>query len=309
MANQHSTLTSLFTDIANAIRKVEGSTRKYVADEFPSWIIDLGKPVATQWDAKFDKVLTPTLSNTSCAVTLKAISYYDGYWYAVGNDSAGDLYKLYGATTSSLSAYKIGSSRNYPATGVVCDGTYVWICCATGSYSNRILLRQTVSEFRSSNTSLGTYTSTTANYADMCRINSTYTFLFGGYASSSGGMIGKITNGTTTAALNSGFASSVPEALVSGCAYNETAVAVTNGGYIVWWQDPSKTTFRFKQRPYMAGAQKVQQMGNYLCVGATKSDGTYLYFTDVDLINNDFAGFKLTDEQLTIIGMAYVGGV
>ena len=38
MANKHETLTSLFTDIANAIRQKTGKTNQIIADNFPAEI-------------------------------------------------------------------------------------------------------------------------------------------------------------------------------------------------------------------------------------------------------------------------------
>lgn len=41
MANKHSTLTSLFSDIADAIRSKTGSSETIIADDFPEAIGDI----------------------------------------------------------------------------------------------------------------------------------------------------------------------------------------------------------------------------------------------------------------------------
>ena len=316
MANKHSTLTSLFSDIANSIREVTDTTGTYVADTFPNDIINLGKPIATQWTSKSDSLIAPTLTTVSpgAIIEIKAVTYYDGYWYGVGNDITGDAYKLYGASTSALTAYKIGTSRNYPVTGIGCDGTYVWICCSSGSYSNRVLLVQPIENFQSSSTALSVWTSETHMFNDMASIPGVAIMAFGGYISGAGAAMYRGTP-NKTASINS-YASYVPETLVSGCAYKSTFIAVTPGGYIVQWHDPTNAGIYHKKLACLNGAQKCCQMGDYLCVAcvrynsSTSAYETYLSYTSSNYpTNGDWCSFKIADANLTIVGMAYANGL
>ena len=65
MANNHSTLTSLFTDIADAIREKTGSTESIVADEFPAAIAALPKGESVNLDSEIttQDALIAELSN------------------------------------------------------------------------------------------------------------------------------------------------------------------------------------------------------------------------------------------------------
>lgn len=61
---KHSTLPSLFTDIANAIRSKTGSTDNIVADDFPDAIVSIPTGTRAEGTATADKVLSGyTFSN------------------------------------------------------------------------------------------------------------------------------------------------------------------------------------------------------------------------------------------------------
>ena len=306
MANKYTSVSDLFSDIAGAIRTKEGSSDAISASDFPDRISALDKTAVTQWTDKFYKIISPEISTVSAAITVKGITYYDGFWYAVGNDSAGDAYKLYGSTLGNLTAVKIGTGRNYPATGIVCDGTYVFIVCAAGSYNNRVALRQTVADFLSSDTTLNAYANATYYYSAACRVTGNYKFAFGGYVNGDGGAFALI-SGTSLTWF--GVAANIKEAFVDCCAFNETAVAVTPSGYVGWFKDLTGASYKNNKRAFLQGAQRCRQMGDYFCVACTKDDGTYLYYTSGDPINDVYGSLKITDEVLTIVGMAYTVGL
>lgn len=261
---------------------------------------------ATQWDSKYLKTLYPSLSNTTAAITVKAITYYNGYWYGVGNDSAGDLYKLYGTTTGNMTSVKLASSRAFPATGIACDGTNVWFCCSSGAYSNRIACYQSIANFMSTNTSYNYSGNATISFYDIYKVDN-YLFICG--VNTSGyGIISKITSAGTN--FTSSNYSAITESFVSGCAYNNTAIAVTNGGYIAQQTDLSGTNISYKKLDCLNGAKMVRQMNNYLCVVCVRDNATYLCFTsDSNVITGTWTCFKVADASLTIVGMAYANGL
>lgn len=311
MANKHSTLTSLFSDIADSIRAATDTTSTYVADTFPDDIINLGKPVATQWTSKSDSLIAPTLTTISPGAILevKALTYYDGYWYGVGNDINGDAWKLYGTTTGSMTAYILGSSRNYPVTGITCDGTNVWMSCSSGGYSNRYLLYQSIANFRSNSTSLYTFNDSTWTMNDACSLDGVGSMFFGGYASGDGARM-KYANWGATTTTGGSYATYIPENLVSGCTYNQGFIGITNGGYIVHWNDPTSSSIYHSQLSCLNGAKKCCQMGNYLCVACVRNGATYIAYTTSNYpTNGTWCCFKVANAALTIVGMAYANGV
>lgn len=314
MANEHTTLTSLFKDTANAIRAVMGlsDANTIVADKFPDKIRLLGNSKATQWDTKYEKILTPTLTNTTAAITVKALCYYDGYWYGAGNDSAGDLYKLCGTTASALTAYKIASSRAYPVKGIACDGTYVWICNSSGAYSGRKMLYQTVDRYRASSGEYNYYTFSTMPslvFNEACSVNdaSLGPCVFAAGVSDGKGVVSSFPTNLQNSKYY-GFAA-VPE-FVSCCNWNETATFIATNGHIC--KHIGNNTYSGQTFACLQDAKMVRAMNGNLVIACVKTNGTYLYwFRSEDTTDGSYnpLGFKITDEVLTIIGMAYAGGL
>lgn len=77
MANQHSTLTGLFSDIADAIREKDGSSASIVADAFPTAIRAI--PSGGGGDDIAASILDGTISEytNSTVTTIRAHAFYD----------------------------------------------------------------------------------------------------------------------------------------------------------------------------------------------------------------------------------------
>lgn len=268
-----------------------------------------------QWNDKFSKIVSPSISKTTAPITVKALCYYDGYWYGAGNDSAGDMYKLYGATASTLTAVKLANSRKYPVTGITCDGINVWICNSSGPYSNRGILRQTVNNFRSTNTSYNYYTFTdlpSVAFNEICRINdaSIGSYVFAaGVADNKG--VAQVVPSTLETTRWRTFGNTSPEGFVSCCNWNESAVFISTNGYICKYVG-NYTNYKGQTLACLQGAKMIRSMNGNLFVTCVKNDGTYLYWfkSGVDIATSQPTGsIKITDEVLTILGMAYAGGL
>ena len=268
-----------------------------------------------QWNDKFSKIVSPSISKTTTPITVKALCYYDGYWYGAGNDSAGDLYKLYGATTSALTAVKLANSRKYPVTGITCDGINVWICNSSGAYSGRSILRQPVNNFRSTNTNYNYYTQSNLSsiaFNEICRINDAS---IGSYVLAAGkannmGVIEVFDSALKKAQWRT-FGNIPPEGFVSCCNWNESAVFISTNGYICKYVG-NYTNYSGQTLACLQGAKMIRSMNGNLFVTCVKNDGTYLYWfkSGVDITTSQPTGhIKITDEALTIIGMAYAGGL
>lgn len=267
----------------------------------------------TQWNEKFTKILSPGTTETTAAITVKALCYYDGYWYGAGNDSAGDVYKLYGATASALTAVKWASSRAFPVKGITCDGTRVWLCFGSGAYKDRTTIYVDAAKFRSTDTTYSySVISTSSSYAleDICRISdaSNGSCVFTTGQINDYGLVVRYLNGGTSAAYQGVTAAS--GSFVSCCNWANKAIFVTANGYICRWAGGS--TFTGQTLACLQGAKMVREMNGSLVVACVKSDGTYLYWfkSGADISTSQPTGsIKITSETLTIVGMAYAGGV
>lgn len=316
----HENLTSLFSDTADAIRVKTGGTAKIIADNFPTAIRNIttaSSVPATQWDPKYLKILSPSLSNTTANITVKALCYYDNYWYGVGNDSSGDAYKIYGTTTGTLTVIKYAESRTYPTTGIVCDGTNVWVCSASGGYGNRFIHIMSISDFRSS--SSNTYSNVQNDGDGMVDAFKTDNYMYFVGERRGGAAILSVPYGGSSTDTIISAPTAITSPFISGCSYNNKPTAVTGNGTITTWDTTTIATasnMNYATLPELNGAKKIMQMGSYLCVTSTKQsisgweDGTYLHFTsDTNPITSIWSTFKISDEILTIVGMAYAGGV
>ena len=313
MSNVHTTLSTLFSDIANAIREVKGETgTTYVADGFPDVIRGLNKPVAAQWLAKMDKVLTPTLTTATGAITVKAVTYYDGYILGVGNDSSGDCWKFYGTPTGSITVTRIGTNRNYPVNGIATDGTNVWVTVTAGGYSNRVLLRQPLADFKSTSTNIYYAASTGFCPNEIFALDASNGKLVAVGARTdeySGAMMWLITG---TSYTSEGMATNVKTPLVSGCALSTTkALAVTGNGLVVI-EDFSTSTYSYADRSVLLnGAQLVRILNGYAVFATSGENGTFLHYSSNFTTSATTAlhSLKVTDEEMTVVGLDYVGGV
>lgn len=265
-----------------------------------------------QWNDKFSKIVSPSISKTTAPITVKALCYYDGYWYGAGNDSAGDMYKLYGATASALTAVKLANSRKYPVTGIACDGTNVLVCFESSAYKNRTTIFQSVANFRSTNTTY-TYASLSLNsysYEDMCMVNSgssPASYAVG--KTNNQGLIMRFPKGSTSGTYK--IISSASGGFISSCDWNGNAIFITTNGYICKYIG-NNTNYSGQTLACLQGAKMIRSMNGNLFVTCVKNDGTYLYWfkSGVDITTSQPTGsIKITDEALTILGMAYAGGL
>lgn len=249
-----------------------------------------------------------TKSTNSTSLTVRDIKYFNGYYIGVANDSAGDMYKLYSsANTGAFTAAKIGNSRNYPARATAYDGTNMWVALSSGGYSNRRILRQPFADFVSTSMTAYTYTDSDRYYHD---------------AVSYGGriwIVGQTTDGTAASFMNTadgGTAgmsythTSFNKPLVRGCMYNSYPIAISADGYYTYKSSISETAVN-GQFQIASGftSQCPAQMGDYLCVAGTKSDGTYIYYTKGVPGALSWRHIKLSSSTWTAVELLYANGL
>lgn len=268
-----------------------------------------------QWNDKFSKIVSPSISKTAAPITVKALCYYDGYWYGAGNDSAGDMYKLYGTTAAALTAVKLANSRKYPVTGITCDGTNVWICNSSEAYSGRNILRQTVNDFRSSKTAYSYYTLTgisSVAFNELCQINDANigSCVFAAGAADNNGIAWMVPSNLSNTYWRK-ISDTSSDGFVSCCNWNENAIFVAKNGYICKYVGDNNK-YSGQILTCLQGAKMVRAMNGNLFVVCVRDEGTYLYWfkSGADITSSQPTGhIKITDEALTIVGMAYAGGL
>ena len=290
------------------------------------------KPQSGKWDERYKKICTPTLTNISSAITVKALTCHDGYLYGIGNDSAGNVYKLYGGMNSNLSAVKTSSSGKYNPIGITCDGTNVVWALGLPQYKSRFISWQAVNTFKSTATgfSQSSITSTVFEPKDICSTIETVSG-FDPNIWISGGINNKAAIwGANSTVLSGGghYKSFNLPPFISCCSWVQDAelskplvmpVFATENGDIAsatlinsQSKDFTVTTRRYEK---LNGAKMVRSLNGWLFIACRKSDGMYLYRVPklyriwTEDMSSAIKGLKIASEELTILDMVYAGGV
>lgn len=269
---------------------------------------------AENWSNKHRAILNGnSAANTNQTITLKAVTYHDGYWLGVGNDANNYVYKLYTTSlTGNWIVNQLANNRQYPATGIACAGGYVYISCAAGGYSNRVILRQTLDLFKGYGGAYNMVTYADKAFNDVCAVGEDYLGIVGGYNSGAGAVVGSIvaSTGVTNAV---GMASYIPSAAIKCCDYNGDLFGITSDGLYFALNFPNIDSYRHSS---INGATfyTCNKIGDYLAIAATRADGTYIYYAkSSDLFgsfhNIKWSHIKISDSIVTPVGLAYVNGL
>ena len=294
----------------------------------------VSKPQSGKWDERYKKICTPTLTNISSAITVKALTCRDGYLYGIGNDSAGNVYKLYGGMNSNLSAVKTSSSGKYNPIAITCDGINVVWALGLPQYKSRFISWQAVNTFKSTATGF-TQTSIKSEVFGPTDICSTVEDVAGHDPNIwiSGGVNNKAAiwgaNSTVLSGGGKHTTANLPNSpFISCCSWVEDAgmsapyvfpVFITENGDIasatpIYSQskDFTVTTKRYEK---LNGAKMVRSLNEWLFIACQKSDGMYLYrvpklyYPWGDDCTSAIKGLKIASEELTVLDMVYAGGV
>ena len=295
----------------------------------------VSKPQSGKWDERYKKICTPTLTNISSAITVKALTCRDGYLYGIGNDSAGNVYKLYGGMNSNLSAVKTSSSGKYNPIGITCDGTHVVWALGLPQYKSRFIGWQDVNTFKTTATNFQILSnaSTVIEPTDICStVEDASGYEPNVWMSSKIGSKAAIWGANSTVLSGGGryvSNSAMPELpFISCCSWVQptvlskpsvTPVFVTEDGDIAsttligtQTANFTATTRRYEK---LNGAKMVRSLNSWLFIACRKSDGMYLYrvpkLTNIFDSDNSsvIKGLKITSEELTILDMVYAGGI
>ena len=301
MANQHLTLTSLFTDLANSIRKVMGSSNSIVADTMPDVLNTMERiNINNQFSTAISGI---SFSEITQAFTPTVFKYYGGWWWLAGNASNG---ATMWARSNNLQIWTVVNlNASYPVMGIGFSGDldYLWIWSNKNASSNRFVIRiQNPTTFTSGSYTF--WTNSTYSFTDACSVN-------GGIWAVTGTKSTYSVLSSTPSALNGAYThSSITQNYYKCSNYGNAMVAISQNGYYTW-----KTS---SNTPYTAGEEQidsgiatlsVSEMNNYLCVIATKNNASYLYYTNGTLGNLSWNSIKINDSLITPIGMGYANNL
>ena len=296
----------------------------------------VSKPQSGKWDERYKKICTPTITNISSAITVKALTCRDGDLYGIGNDSAGHVYKLYGGMNSNLSAAKTSSSGKYNPIGITCDGTNVVWALGLPQYKSRFIAWQAVNTFKSTATGFkqSSIKSTVFGPTDICSTidevsGSDPNIWISGKIDSKAAVWGA--NSTVLSGGGKYTNSNLPNSpFISCCNWVQYAppqtpapinipMFVAEDGHIAsasligtQSKDFTVTTRRYEK---LNGAKMVRSLNGWLFIACRKSDGMYLYRVPklhkiwAEYAPSSIKGLKITSEELTILDMVYAGGV
>lgn len=297
MANEHTTLTSLFDDIADVIRELLGTSSNIVADTFPDKLREI-------MPCKLKDKYGITIPNVSVATispsfTPKCFYYYKGYYYVGGNDSSGKGIVARSSDLASWSYINLKSAA-YTSVNVIAftsDSSWWYIFGKSSDSYNPARIQGGWS-----NTAwAGWHESITATDA-VSDPNSVYSWIMLGSNSTAYG-----DGSGTYRALAHG---SLTQNMHKCCAYKGYPFAISLNGYYTYKSSFSATSVNgtFKIADNFNSAV-CAQMGDYLVIAGTKSDGTYLYYSNGTPGSMTFTASKILSTQVTPIGLAYANGL
>jgi len=142
MANKHTTLVSLFDDIADAIRELLGTSPNIVADNFPDKLREIMPcKINDKYGIAIPNVSTATINQV---FTPKCFYHIGSYWFVGGENSSHDGYVAFSTDRVNWTIRLIGpgATRKFPVNALAyypsSDTLYVF--GDSNSYKSRYII-------------------------------------------------------------------------------------------------------------------------------------------------------------------------
>jgi hypothetical protein len=293
----YSTLTDLFGATADSIRKANSSSEKVFPSQFPDLIQNISTRTVSL--ENYNITVPVTTSTLPTAFTPTCFYYYGGYYWVAGSNSSGEGIICYSSDGSNWTAQTVASGAAYYIKALTIDtaNSIVFAFCDTSSYGGRSVLKLT--NFFSG-MKLSTYWTSAHNYTDAVSVNDSGWALCGE----------TVTSKTSSGSLSNFNHTSLNHALYRCCAYNEYPIGISYDGYYTYKNSITDTGVAGDLKIADGFTSKaVAQMGDYLVVAGTKTDGTYWYCAKGTPGALTFTAIKVLDSTVTPIGLAYAGGL
>lgn len=238
----------------------------------------------------------------------KVFTYYNGYYWMAGVTSAGLPYISYSTNLTSWSTKKI-SSTAFPvnAFGLDVANGHAWLFGNDiGAGKKGVLgvdnLFDTIKTVAWDNSpGVGVSFTDAVSYNDVCwALTGTATAAIGWTDASEKVLkLRGITHGSLT---NMKYC----------CMYNATPVGLQTDGQYGWRQSISPDAYSLAGSGRVAtdlNCLDIEQMGDYLCVLGSKSDGLYLYYATGAIGALNWKSNKISETTGSSIGMAFANGL
>lgn len=303
MANEHTTLTSLFDDIADAIRGKNGDSGAIVADNFPTAIQSIRTKTGSFTSNNAVVVDTGTLATVSQNLTIKGMCYGGGYWVAIANNSGKQVYCIYATSLNGPWTARAIASETIDVYGLTYAGGYFWSGVESSvSHNSVCIIRFTASQMTSGQWS--GFTHSGYSYYDVASNGTNAVGV--GYSTSHSCSAWFYTSGSNRTEY---YGSGVTKQLKKVCIYNSKPICITGDGYYTYFSSMTPTSIPSAIR-IASGLTTycVAEMGDYLVVAGTKSDGTYLYYSNGNAGSLSWSSKKLLSKVVTPLELAYVSG-
>lgn len=299
----HTTLTSLFSDTANAIRQKTGDAGKIVADNFPMAIQSIRTKIGSFTSNNAVVSDTGSLSTISQGLTIKGMCYGGGYWVAIANDSGKQVHCIYAASLNGPWTARLISLEAFDVYGLTYADGYFWSGVESSvSYNSMSIIRFTASQMISGQW-FG-FTHSGYSYYDVASDGTNAVGV--GYSTSHSCSAWFHTSGSNR---TEHYGSGTTKQLKKVCIYNSKPICITNDGYYMYFNSMTPTTIPFAiQIDSGLTTYCVAEMGDYVVVAGTKSDGTYLYYSNITVGNLTWSSKKLLPKSVTPMNLAYVSG-
>lgn len=305
MANKHTTLVSLFDDIADATRELLGTSPNIVADNFPDKLREI-------MPCKINDKYSIAIPNVSTAkinqvFTPKCFYHIGSYWFIGGENSSHDGYVAFSTDRVNWTIRLIGPGAErklpvnalayYPASDTLC------VFGDSNSYKSRY-----ITYFQNF---ISNYAPSSYNYkssSDVSNITS---------AVQSDHYVWAVRGDNKTWFIdlsnNAGDIyshGSISHGYRKTCMYRSYPIAISNDGYYTYKSSISSSAVAGEfQIASGSNSAVCAQMGDYFVVAGTKSDGTYLYYSNGTPGSMTFMASKILSTQVTPIGLAYANGL
>lgn len=305
MANKHTTLVSLFDDIADAIRELLGTSSNIVADTFPDKLREIMPcKLKDKYNIAIPNVSTATINQV---FTPKCFYHIGSYWFIGGENSSHDGYVAFSTDRVNWTIQLIGpgAERKMPVNALAyypaSDTLYVF--GNSNSYKSRCIIYSSnfISNYVPSNYNY--FTSSGDNNIMSAVQSDHYAWAVRGdnatwYMNLSTNVGGIYTHG------------SISHGYIKNCMYKTYPIAISSDGYYTYKTSISKTSVSSEFQIASGFTSAVcAQMGDYLVIAGTKSDGTYLYYSNGTPGSMTFTAGKILSAQVTPIGLAYANGL